>query len=346
MSGRLATWLHTQLLPRPARPAAPLSAGLRSFERELDGRRCRLHLRIDADGGGLLVCNASAGLRLQPTGVRMAVGLLEGRGAEEVTDDVLAAFAGAGRARVRQDVAQVDQALQALALGRDGRFPLRDLAGGAAGDPLQVALDSAAPETLRPALEGLWARGVPFVTLLDRADAEPDWLVAAVERAEDLGMIAGLRATGSRLAAEGRIGRLLEAGVDAVTVPWTGPTAEVHDRWHGTGDRAAARQVLDQVQAAECCAIAELALVGETVDALDQTVASVTALGLRTLSIFAVTDTAGGLSPEAVQAAATRVEALGSHMNAVLIWNPPVAAAGRPLQAVLRAGPLSAGSAS
>ena len=56
--------------------AAP-ETGLHHYRRESPGEVARVHLRVDPDGTGLLLVNASRVLRLNPTAVFMAYLALE-----------------------------------------------------------------------------------------------------------------------------------------------------------------------------------------------------------------------------------------------------------------------------
>ncbi len=74
------TLLERLLIPQLRRPAQPPAPGLYPFNRAIDDEHTvRTHLRVDPDGGGLLVVNATACARLTPSGVLIAHGCCAAR---------------------------------------------------------------------------------------------------------------------------------------------------------------------------------------------------------------------------------------------------------------------------
>ena len=59
--------------------------GLYHYDRQGNGERSRIHLRIDADGSGLLLVNANRVIRLNPTAAFMAWLVLEEKSEHEAT---------------------------------------------------------------------------------------------------------------------------------------------------------------------------------------------------------------------------------------------------------------------
>ena len=77
----------------------------------------RFHLRIDPDGGGLLLANAAEAAWLSPVGVRMAAGVLEGRSDQEIVEEITSAFGGAPEAQVHADLTHLRAQGQSEPLG-------------------------------------------------------------------------------------------------------------------------------------------------------------------------------------------------------------------------------------
>ena len=74
------TLLERLLIPQLRRAAQPPAPGLYPFDQAIDDERTvRYHLRVDPDGGGLLVVNATACAHLTPSGMLIAHDLLRGQ---------------------------------------------------------------------------------------------------------------------------------------------------------------------------------------------------------------------------------------------------------------------------
>ena len=58
-------------------PKSSIEPGLYHFFRESEATYTRFHLRVDLDGSGMLLVNATAGARLSPTGVIIAKGRIQ-----------------------------------------------------------------------------------------------------------------------------------------------------------------------------------------------------------------------------------------------------------------------------
>jgi radical SAM protein with 4Fe4S-binding SPASM domain len=217
--------------------------------------------------------------------------------------------------------------------------------------PLSADVPLADADRLLPILDRLWELGIPHVTLI--AGDEPDTaaLVRAVERAEDLGLIAGVRARGSDLVQGSLIRDLAQAGVDHVDVLYLSAQPEVHDALAGTGDHQKAAQAFDQVHENEVCPVAELALVESTLDGIEDTLQSLASQEVANVSFFAVAmaegkSTGGALRADELIQAAELVEQSAEDADVRHLWYPPVRFhLGSSLAKQVRRGPRCGGDA-
>ena len=60
------------------------SSGLYHYVREDEHEKSRIHLRIDPDGTGTLIINATSVIHLNPTAALMAYLILEGKNEQEI----------------------------------------------------------------------------------------------------------------------------------------------------------------------------------------------------------------------------------------------------------------------
>ncbi|MBN1920889.1 MAG: radical SAM protein [Anaerolineae bacterium] len=329
-----------QQLTSRIRPKEPVNMppGMTHYLRETETGITRFHLRIERDGSGLLVANATALARLSPSGAIIAKGLLEERPEAEILEALKTTFRGAASEVMAQDIASVSQLLQQLTAPGDAYpvFNLDDMA--LASDsvqliaPLQAALPLAPLDTLRPLLERLWEVGIPHVTFFAPQAPNATDLVRAVERAEDLGMIAGVRARASDLLQEGLLSDLMVAGLDHVTFPYAALDADLHDALFGAGDHQAADTVLVWLEENELCANIEIPLVEKTLPGLETVIHSLLGRGADNFSFVAyVTKDPtlagkhdGALDADAMPQIAAIVEENAHEVQARFLWEPPV----------------------
>lgn len=324
------------LVPRPRRPeAGPMfEPGLYHYVREADGAFTRFHLRVDRGGGGMLLANATAAARLRPSGVLIARSLLEGKSDEETAARLQTHFAGVGDQRARDDVSRIRKIIDTLTAPGDN-YPVINLSDPALlalptplEKPLSADLTLAEPGQLVPILDRLWELGIPHVTLAAGSGPETTWLIRAVEHAEDLGLIVGVRATGTALSEDGLIEDLAAAGVDHINVLLLSAAAEMHDGLTQPGDHAEALNALGRTAGAEVCPMAEIALVRPTLDTLEETVRFLAEQAIGSIGVFALASDQDNAPGDALRAdelleAAHLVEELAEELDMRCLWYPP-----------------------
>ncbi len=337
--------------------APAVGPGLYHMMQEADGAYARFHLRVENDGSGMLIANAMAAARLTPTGVLIAKSLLEGLPDDDVVRQLKATFAGAGEDVMRGDVAKV-KALIAQITAPSDTYPVYNLEDAAISPygaqliaPLQASLPLADPEVIAPLLERLWAVGIPHVTFLVVDSSAHSDLVRAVELAEDLGMIAGVRGRAAYLCDEGFLADLQQAGVDHVTFLYASTDAQVHDTLCGEGDHDAAESLMAWLEAHQISAVAEIPLLQPTLDDVYETVEALISSGADNLSFVAYATSDETLAQhepvftsDAMAQVATTVEEVATMVHARFMWEPPVERdAAMSLAAQVVAGPRCSG---
>lgn len=331
---RLLRWM----LPQRRKQPEPIPSGLYPYLHEADGSFTRFHLRVEPDGQGMLLANAAAAARLNPAGVMMVKELLDGASPDDVLEDVLTRFKGASRETVAADLQQVRGLLNNLASPEDN-YPIInfneirvDVFESQLMAPLEVSIPLAAPEQINPLLDKLWDAGIPHVTFLLPEGADPVWATRAVERAEDVGLIAGVRGRATDLMQPGLLADLAQVGVDHVTVLYAAADPAIHDALAGAGDHGLMGDLYAVIQSLEGCAVAEIPLVEATVDTLHSTLDRLWDAGVRNFSFFAIVapegmgeaERAGALPAQAMPQIATWVEEIAHEADVRFIWQPPV----------------------
>lgn len=340
---------------------AGIVPGLYHYQRETGGAVTRFHLRVDSSGGGLLVANASAAARLRPSGVVIAKALLEGWPAASVAGRLTASFRGVTPSQATADVEQVRRIIAELESPGDN-YPILNLTDPSftpkatpLDGPLSADVPLAPPERLLPILDRLWELAIPHVTLIAGEHPDAAALVQAVERAEDLGLIAGVRGRGTDLLQGSLIRDLAQAGVDHVDVLYLSADAAVHDALAGSGDHANAVEALAEVRRNEVCPVAEVPLLEATLGGIDATLGSLAAAGVSNVCFWAIAAVPDGgshqlqpfggmlLADDLVEAARL-VEESAEQSRVRFLWYPPVRfQPGAPLAAQVRRGPRCSG---
>ncbi len=321
------------------RPASqfPIPPGLYHAMREAEGDYTRFHLRVERDGTGMLIANATAAARLTPSGVVIVKGLLDGKPEDEILRQLKAYFEGAAEETMRRDVERVQTLIREVITPGD-RYPIFNLHDATFSPheaaliaPLQATLPLTDPDRLLPILDRLWDVGIPHVTFLVSEHPDPAYLLRLVEYAEELGMIAGVRGRALDLWSGTLPADLRQAGVDHLTLLYASPDPAVHDALCGIGDHAAAVQLYTWLEEQSICAVAEMPLVSQTVRSLDPTVDHMGQLGVDSIIfvVYATTDPTlaeqdGALAADALPQVATTVEETANENRMRFIWVPPV----------------------
>lgn len=330
-------WLKNLFSVKRAAPPPAVAPGVYHAMQEAEGAYTRFHLRVERDGSGLLIANAAAAARLSPTGVLITKGLLDGKKADAVLQDLVANFRGATADVMRADIAKVEELIAQITTPGD-TYPVFNLDDAALSPynaeliaPLQASLPLAEPEKVLPILDKLWDAGIPHVTLLAPRDPDATYLVRAIERAEDLGMIAGVRGRASDLWNVDLLTAMTQAGVDHITFIYASDDPAVHDALCGAGDHAAATALLAWLEENQLCAVAELPLVQTTLYGLNATVKTLMAQGADNIAFvaYATTDVAlakreGIFDADAMLQVAAMIEETADDAQARFIWDPPV----------------------
>ena len=219
-----------------------LPAGTYHLQEMLEGKPYRLHLRLNADGSGLLIVNASTVLQLNPTAAEYAYHLVQGNSVEEATSQI------AGRYRVSKENARDDyngfvERIQTLIKTPDLDpvfFLDFDLAAPHSAElSAPLRLDCALTYRLNPdtspeyapvkrasrelttaewksILDRAWGFGIPQVTFTGGEATLREDLHELIAVAESNGQVCGLLTDGLKLRDKTYLSALLQTGLDHI----------------------------------------------------------------------------------------------------------------------------------
>jgi radical SAM protein with 4Fe4S-binding SPASM domain len=224
--------------------------GLYHYRRESLGETTRVHLRLDPDGTGVLLVNASRAVRLNPTAALMAYLALQEMAESQVVRTLTHRY-HLSNLRARADYAQFKAQLFAL-VRPEGACPVCDLAAEitapfsarpSAPYRMDLALtyqcnnDCGHCYNIRPrpmaeistgqwkgVLDRLWEAGIPHLVFTGGEPTMRPDLPELIAHAERNGQITGLNTNARRLSEPGYVEQLVAAGLDHVQI-----TVETHD---------------------------------------------------------------------------------------------------------------------
>ncbi len=282
--------LKDLFLPRVRAVEEPslVAPGLYHFQSEVGGAPIRYHLRVDQEGPAILIAAAAEAVLLSPVGAVAAKALLEGAPA----DAVIKVLPVQNAAEVVRDVQQVLEDF-----GRwDVRYPVFNLVDPSHfgrpwkfSAPLQADVVVGDEAVAKDAVDRLWAAGVPHVRFLVTPRTGNDAVVQAVEHAEDVGMIAGIRLRNSRWLDTTTLSKLAHAGLDYIVLRW-GVDPSLHDRWFGAGDLDAFHAIVPKIFRSEITVAAEVPLVDASWQKFPDQIDALLKLDVSHVEVYAITE--------------------------------------------------------
>ncbi|MBN1440881.1 MAG: hypothetical protein JW929_15850 [Anaerolineales bacterium] len=220
-------------------PALP--AGLYTYPSPPDSPNpYRLHLRLEQDGSGILILNASTVLHLNQTAAECAYQWVKGSSPEKAARVISSRYRVSAKQALRDYtdfVGRVETLVHSTDLDPvtylefDRRDPYsQEISAPYRLDcaltyrlpegesihyaPAERAKDELAADAWKTILEKAWAAGIPHVVFTGGEPALRDDLPALIARAESLGQVCGLLSGSLRLAEDAYLKSLLDSGLD------------------------------------------------------------------------------------------------------------------------------------
>lgn len=250
----------------PGSSTAP-EPGLYHFLHEHEDEKSRIHLRVDPDGSGVLMVNASRLLHLNPTATWITYDHLIDCPMEDSLRGLVKVYK-VGKEKLSQDYQIITTQLDEL-IRPDGACPIHELDletrlpfSSNASAPYRMDLavtyrcnnDCAhcyngrmrdypelSTEAWKQVIDQLWDLAIPHVVFTGGEPTLRNDLPELVAYAEQKGLISGLNTNGRRIADSSYLKALVDVGLDHVQITLESHKPEIHDAmvqargaWHQT----------------------------------------------------------------------------------------------------------------
>ncbi len=321
-----------------------------------EGERSRIHLRIDAEGSGLLLVNASRIIHLNPTAAFMSFLILEKVPRDSAIRKIQKEYA-VSQIQAATDYAQLATNIEEL-IKPDGACPIHDLdlevmppfsVKPSAPYRMDLALtyrcnnDCAHCYNDRPRdyaelgtsdwlqiLDKLWQIGIPHVVFTGGEPTLRDDLPELIAHAERNGQITGINTNGRRLSDRKYLDSLVTAGLDHVQVTFESSSPDIHDAMVRT--RGAWKQTVAGIQhvlETPLYMMTNTTMLRDNCTSLEPSLEFLASLGVPTIGLNALiysgkgTSVKTGLSESELAPLLDRAREITDKHHQRLIWYTP-----------------------
>ena len=339
-------------------PHRPLAPGLYHYQTPPNApQQYRLHLRVEADGRGVLLINAAKVLHLNQTATEYAKLIVEERPAEEAAREIARRYQ-VKRETALTDLKQLQDTILIIARSGEEVCPVTYLDVDQI-EPMSVELSAPyrmdlvltyhcqndcphcyvgrprdfpqiSTDQWKRVIDRCWDLGIPHITF---TGGEPTlWpdLVDLVRYAEQVGLVTGLQTNGRRLGDRAYLDQLLQAGLDHIQITLESHDASIHDQMVGSaGAWQETVAGIKTVVAADVYMMTNTTLTTANVGGIEETIAFAASLGVPTFGcnslIYsgAAVAVGNGIAEGELEPVLERVKAATQEHRMRLIWYTP-----------------------
>ncbi|NLA80094.1 MAG: radical SAM protein, partial [Chloroflexi bacterium] len=238
------------------KPLFPPSKGIHKFDRQENGGKSRIHIRLEDDYSGVLVVNAAKMIHLNPTAGLMAWQYLSGIETQEAVKQLRRLFSiNANKAKqdyletifkINQLISDDSKSCPVCDLGLESLVPFTAKLSAPYRMDLAItyrcnnncahcynARERNYPELetaqWKKIIDRLWDLGIPHLVFTGGEPTLRGDLAELIQYAEQKGFITGLNTNGRKLADPAFLQKLVDAGLDHVQITLESHHAEIHD---------------------------------------------------------------------------------------------------------------------
>lgn len=332
-----------------------LEPGTRKYDGTDDLAGHRFHLRVDAEGKGVLMVDASRLLFLNGTALDMVHCILSGMDAQTAARYMKRRYRRLRRSRALEDFGRVRGLLVRFAEGEVDAVPQVGSPHGAIGAddlPAPYRMDLALTyrcqnecshcynepkreveemtgERWVRVIDRLWSLGVPHVVFTGGEPTLVPFLEDLVRASERNGQITGLITNGRRLVEPGYLRGLVEAGLDHVQVTLLSHRMSAHDEL--VCSEGAWKETVEGIKAAlaeDLYVSTNTTVMSENLEDVEMTIRFLIGLGVRNVSVNGLIRSGKGKESRSVtygdlKGLLTRLVAMTEEAGVKLVWYTP-----------------------
>jgi radical SAM protein with 4Fe4S-binding SPASM domain len=351
----MSVWSSFKEVFFPSRPE-PLQKGMYHYMTP-DGaeERYRLHLRVEEDGEGILVINASKVLHLNRSATELARLVLEDKDEDTAVKEMRRRYKVSAE-MARADYEHLRDTIRTLAVTDDVcpisyldveriepfdtpvSAPYRmdlaityqcniDCQHCYVGRPRDM--ESLSTPQWKQVMDKLWDIGVPHVVFTGgEATVHPD-LPELVRHAEEVGQVSGLLTNGIKLADQAYLNELVEAGIDHIQVTLESHDEEIHNRMVGAKAWSQTVQGIKNAVATDVYTITNTTLTTVNAPVIEKTVEFLKSLGIEAFACNSLIysgkgpSSGIGIPEDQLEALMIRVRDKAMSEGMRLIWYTP-----------------------
>ncbi len=333
----------------------PMEPGTRKYDGIDDLAGHRFHLRVDGEGKGVLMVDASRLLFLNGSALDLVHAILSGMDAPAAARYMRRRYRRLKRSRALEDYGRVKKELARFVEGEVDAVPQVGSAHGAIGAddlPAPYRMDLALTyrcqnecahcynepkreveempkERWLQVIDRLWSLGIPHVVFTGGEPTLVPFLEDLVRASERNGQITGLITNGRRLAEEGYVKGLVEAGLDHVQVTLLSHRMSVHDEL--VCAEGAWKETVEGIKAAleeDLYVSTNTTIMSENLDDVELTVKFLIGLGVKNVSVNGLIRSGKGKEARSVtyddlKDLLTKLVAMTEEAGAKLVWYTP-----------------------
>jgi radical SAM protein with 4Fe4S-binding SPASM domain len=325
------------------------------FLRETAEEKSRLHLRIDGDGSGLLIINASQFFNLNPTATAMTY-LVLNEFSSDSAYQVLNRSIEVSKSTFSSDYSKIKNQINGMLSSET--CPICDLDiettapfSHTPSAPYRMDLavtyrcnnscahcynarsrnfQEMSTQDWFTVLDKLWKIGIPHIVFTGGEPTLRDDLPALIRHAEDNGQITGINTNGRKLKDDGYLQKLVEAGLDHIQITFESSDPQIHDQMvcHPGAYPETLAGIINALKT-HLYIMTNTTMLSTNRSSIPQTLEFLAQLGLRTVGLNALIysghgkSVGTGLSESALFPLLETAKEITTRHNQRLIWYTP-----------------------
>lgn len=338
--------------------ARPEKVGLTQGTYKFDGRDDlkghRFHLRVDAQGKGVLLIDASKIIFLNGTALDYVRCYLEGKNDSEAASYMRIRYKHLGKQAAKDDYVKVREQLKTYLKGEETVIQVIGAEGPAIGAddmPAPYRMDLAltyrcqndcghcynetkekkelAVDEWKSVIDKLWRAGVPHIVFTGGEPTLYRGLEELIARSEEHGQITGMITNGRSLGTPGYLSNLVRLGLDHVQITVLSHDPKVHDKLSGC--KGAWNETIAGLKAAvaeDLYVSTNTTIMKSNAAGVEETMRFIIRLGVKNIAFNSIIRSGRGEQADAItfeelDRILAKLQAIAHESGVKLIWYTP-----------------------